>query len=138
MSKSRSRPLTTARHVAMYLLRELTGLSLIKIGEHFDRDHTTALHGIKKIEGLMPARGSTYRQVQELTKKIPGSRAQRVHERWETILAACGLAVPTIAEALADCGSSPARPHAGRVIRGGYAGRTGARPLFPHLLLLLV
>src|SRR5262245_45926855 len=33
VSKSRSRPLTTARHVAMYLLRELTGLSLIKIGE---------------------------------------------------------------------------------------------------------
>ena len=70
VSKSRSRPLTTARHVAMYLLRELTGLSLIKIGEHFARDHTTVLHGIKKIEGLMPARGSTYRQVQDLTKRI--------------------------------------------------------------------
>jgi chromosomal replication initiator protein len=70
ISKSRSRPLTTARHVAMYLLRELTGLSLIKIGELFERDHTTALHGIKKIEALMPARGSVYRQVQELTKKI--------------------------------------------------------------------
>jgi chromosomal replication initiator protein len=70
VSKSRSRPLTTARHVAMYLLRELTGLSLIKIGEHFARDHTTALHGIKKIEGLMGARGSTYRQVQDLTKRI--------------------------------------------------------------------
>ena len=70
VSKSRSRPLTTARHVAMYLLRELTGLSLIKIGDHFDRDHTTVLHGVKKIEGLMPARGSTYKQVQELTKKI--------------------------------------------------------------------
>jgi chromosomal replication initiator protein len=70
LSKSRSRPLTTARHVAMYLMREFTGLSLIKIGELFDRDHTTALHGIKKIESLMPARGSTYRQVQELTKKI--------------------------------------------------------------------
>jgi chromosomal replication initiator protein len=70
VSKSRSRPLTTARHVSMYLMRELTGLSLIKIGEHFNRDHTTALHGIKKIEALMPARGSTYRQVQELTKKI--------------------------------------------------------------------
>jgi chromosomal replication initiator protein len=69
-SKSRSRPLTTARHVAMYLLRELTGLSLIKIGELFDRDHTTALHGINKIAGLMPARGSMYRQVNELTKKI--------------------------------------------------------------------
>jgi chromosomal replication initiator protein len=72
VSKSRSRPLTTARHVAMYLLREMTGLSLIKIGEHFDRDHTTAMHGIKKIEALMPQRGSVYRQVQELTKKVRG------------------------------------------------------------------
>ena len=70
VSKSRSRPLTTARHVAMYLLRELTGLSLIKIGELFERDHTTALHGIKKVEGLMPQRGSVYRQVQDLTKRI--------------------------------------------------------------------
>src|SRR5712691_10070788 len=70
ISKSRSRPLTTARHVAMYLLRELTGLSLIKIGEQFNRDHTTVLHGVKKIEGLMPARGILYRQVLELTKKI--------------------------------------------------------------------
>ena len=72
-SKSRSRPLTNARHVAMYLMRELTGLSLIKIGELFDRDHTTALHGIKRIEGLMPARDVTYRQVQELTKIIKAS-----------------------------------------------------------------
>jgi chromosomal replication initiator protein len=70
VSKSRSRPLTTARHVAMYLLREHTGLSLIKIGDLFQRDHTTAMHGIKKIEALMSARGSTYRQVQELTKKV--------------------------------------------------------------------
>ncbi|MGH2682011.1 MAG: chromosomal replication initiator protein DnaA [Actinomycetota bacterium] len=70
VSKSRSRPLTTARHIAMYLLRELTGLSLIKIGELFDRDHSTALHGIQKIEGQMPVRGSTYKQVQDLTKKI--------------------------------------------------------------------
>jgi chromosomal replication initiator protein len=73
VSKSRSRPLTTARHIAMYLLREQTGLSLIKIGEWFERDHTTVLHGIKKIEALMPARGSVYRQVQELTKKIRAS-----------------------------------------------------------------
>jgi len=70
VSKSRSRPLTTARHIAMYLLRELTGLSLIKIGELFDRDHSTALHGIKRIETLMPNRDTVYRQVQELTKRI--------------------------------------------------------------------
>jgi chromosomal replication initiator protein len=70
VSKSRSRPLTMARHIAMYLLRELTGLSLIKIGEMFDRDHSTALHGIKRIENLMPNRDTVYRQVQELTKRI--------------------------------------------------------------------
>jgi chromosomal replication initiator protein len=70
VGKSRSRPLTTARHVAMYLARECTGLSLIKIGELFDRDHTTALHGIRKTEELMRARGSVYTQVQALTRKI--------------------------------------------------------------------
>jgi chromosomal replication initiation ATPase DnaA len=69
-SKSRSRPLTTARHVAMYLLRDCTGLSLIKIGEWFDRDHTTVLHGIKKIEMLMRDRAPIFRQVQDLTRKI--------------------------------------------------------------------
>src|SRR5205823_11382545 len=77
VSKSRSRPLTTARHVAMYLLRELTGLSLIKIGEQFDRDHTTALHGIKKIEALMPARGNIYRQVLDLTKRLKAAGLPR-------------------------------------------------------------
>jgi chromosomal replication initiator protein len=70
VSKSRSRPLTTARHVAMYLMRECTGLSLIKIGELFERDHTTVLHGVKKIEMLMRDRAPIFRQVQDLTKQI--------------------------------------------------------------------
>ena len=70
VSKSRSRPLTQARHIAMYLIRECTGLSLIKIGEAFNRDHTTALHGIKKVEADMRARDATFRQVQDLTRII--------------------------------------------------------------------
>ncbi|MFN2544397.1 MAG: chromosomal replication initiator protein DnaA [Actinomycetota bacterium] len=70
VSKNRSRPLTTARHVAMYLLRECTGLSLIKIGELFDRDHTTVLHGVKKIELLMRDRAPIFKQVQDLTRKV--------------------------------------------------------------------
>ncbi len=71
MSKSRSRPLTQARHIAMYLMRENTGLSLVKIGEIFGgRDHTTALHGIKKVEADMRARDTTFRQVQDLTRNI--------------------------------------------------------------------
>ena len=73
MSKSRSRPLTQARHIAMYLVREWTGLSLVKIGEIFGgRDHTTVLHGINKVEGEMRARDATFRQVQDLTRIIRG------------------------------------------------------------------
>ena len=73
ISKSRSRPLTQARHIAMYLMRENTGLSLVKIGEIFGgRDHTTALHGIKKVEADMRARDTTFRQVQDLTRSIRG------------------------------------------------------------------
>jgi chromosomal replication initiator protein len=72
-SKSRSRPLTQARHIAMYLTRECTGLSLVKIGEIFGgRDHTTVLHGIKKVEDEMRARDQTFRQVQDLTRIIRG------------------------------------------------------------------
>ncbi len=72
-SKSRSRPLTTARHIGMYLMRECTGLSLVKIGEIFGgRDHTTVLHGIKKVEDEMRARDTTFRQVQDLTRSVRG------------------------------------------------------------------
>jgi len=71
ISKSRSRPLTNARHVAMYLIRECTGMSLVKIGEMFGgRDHTTALHGINKIGGDMRDREPVYRQVQDLSRII--------------------------------------------------------------------
>jgi chromosomal replication initiator protein len=72
-SKSRSRPLTQARHIGMYLMRECTGLSLVKIGEIFGgRDHTTVLHGIKKVEDEMRARDTTFRHVQDLTRVVRG------------------------------------------------------------------
>ena len=48
-----------ARHIAMYLMRECTGLSLVKIGEIFGgRDHTTVLHGINEGRGRNAGRGS--------------------------------------------------------------------------------
>lgn len=73
VSPNRSRPLTTARHVAMYLMRECSGQSLVKIGATFGgRDHTTARHGILKIERDMRARTTTYRQVQDLSRIIRG------------------------------------------------------------------
>jgi chromosomal replication initiator protein len=71
VSPNRSRPLTTARHVAMYIMRECSGQSLVKIGDTFGgRDHTTARHGILKIERDMRARNTTYRQVQDLSRII--------------------------------------------------------------------
>ncbi len=68
---SRSRVLVTARQIAMYLCRELTDLSLPKIGQHFGgRDHTTVMHAERKIRSLMAERRSIYNQVTELTNKI--------------------------------------------------------------------
>ncbi|HEV2451286.1 MAG TPA: chromosomal replication initiator protein DnaA [Streptosporangiaceae bacterium] len=68
---SRSRVLATARQIAMYLCRELTDLSLPKIGQHFGgRDHTTVMYADRKIRSLMAERRSIYNQVTELTNRI--------------------------------------------------------------------
>ncbi|WP_407643108.1 chromosomal replication initiator protein DnaA [Actinotalea fermentans] len=68
---SRSRVLVTARQIAMYLCRELTDMSLPKIGQQFGgRDHTTVMHANRKIRELMAERRSIYNQVTELTNRI--------------------------------------------------------------------
>ena len=68
---SRSRVLVNARQIAMYLCRELTDLSLPKIGQQFGgRDHTTVMHAERKIRQLMAERRSIFNQVTELTNRI--------------------------------------------------------------------
>ena len=68
---SRSRVLVTARQIAMYLCRELTDLSLPKIGQNFGgKDHTTVMHAVKKVSGLMAERRALYNQVTELTNRV--------------------------------------------------------------------
>ncbi|MCC5948604.1 MAG: chromosomal replication initiator protein DnaA [Nitriliruptoraceae bacterium] len=70
-SASRSRQLVGARQIAMYLTRELTEMSLPRIGKAFGgRDHTTVMHAKSKIAGLMQERRQIYDQVQELTNRI--------------------------------------------------------------------
>ena len=70
-SADRSRVLVNARQIAMYLCRELTDLSLPKIGQLFGgRDHTTVMHANKKIRQQMAERRSTFNQVTELTNRI--------------------------------------------------------------------
>lgn len=68
---SRSRTLVNARQIAMYLCRELTDLSLPKIGQQFGgRDHTTVMHADRKIRQLMGERAHLYEQISELTTQI--------------------------------------------------------------------
>ncbi len=68
---SRSRVLVNARQIAMYLCRELTELSLPKIGQTFGgRDHTTVMHADRKVRQLMAERRSIFNQVTELTNRI--------------------------------------------------------------------
>ncbi|PRI12331.1 chromosomal replication initiator protein DnaA [Leucobacter massiliensis] len=73
---TRAQQIATARQIAMYLCRELTPLSLPKIGQLFGgRDHTTVMYAHKKISQLIAERRSIYNQVQELTTRIKqGSR----------------------------------------------------------------
>ena len=70
-SKSRTRTLTNARQIAMYLLRELTDMSLPRIGQELGgRDHTTVMHAVRKVGAQMAERRTTFNQVTDLTNKI--------------------------------------------------------------------
>jgi chromosomal replication initiator protein len=71
VSPSRSRVLVQARQIAMFLCRELTDLSLPKIGENFgNRDHTTVMHAERKVRAQITEKLSVYNQITELTSRI--------------------------------------------------------------------
>ena len=68
---NRRRPLVTARQVSMYVFRELTDFSYPAIGREFGgRDHSTVMHAVEKIAGLMKERQQIYNQVTELIVRI--------------------------------------------------------------------
>jgi chromosomal replication initiator protein len=73
----KTKQIAMARQIAMYLCRELTDLTLPKIGATFGgRDHTTVMHATKKIRTELAERRQTYDHVQELTARIR-ERARR-------------------------------------------------------------
>ncbi|MFD1720497.1 chromosomal replication initiator protein DnaA [Amnibacterium endophyticum] len=75
---SRAQQIASARQIAMYLCRELTNLSLPKIGQLFGgRDHTTVMYANRKINELMKERRSIYNQVTELTSRIKQDQRYR-------------------------------------------------------------
>jgi len=67
---SRAQAIAQARQIAMYLCRELTSLSLPKIGQLIGRDHTTVMYANNKISELIKERRSVYNQVTDLTHMI--------------------------------------------------------------------
>ncbi|WP_207769325.1 chromosomal replication initiator protein DnaA [Nocardioides currus] len=68
---SRGRHLVMARQIGMYLCRELTDLSLPKIGAEFgNRDHTTVMYADRKIRQLLAERRAVFNQVSELTNRL--------------------------------------------------------------------
>ncbi len=71
---SRTQPLVSARQIAMYLCRELTDLSLPKIGQALGgRDHTTVMHADRKIRQLLAERRVVFNQVAEITNRLKRS-----------------------------------------------------------------
>jgi chromosomal replication initiator protein len=70
---NRRRPLVNARQIGMYVFRELTDYSYPAIGREFgNRDHTTVIHAVDKISGLIMERRQVYEQVTELILRIKG------------------------------------------------------------------
>jgi chromosomal replication initiator protein len=68
---SRRRPLVTARQIGMYVFREMTDFSYPAIAREFGgRDHTTVIHAVEKITGLMGERRQIFNQVSDLIHQI--------------------------------------------------------------------
>lgn len=72
-SKKRTRDIAFPRQIAMYLCRELTDMSLPKIGDDFGgRDHTTVIHACDKISEEINTNPETRRAINELKRNISG------------------------------------------------------------------
>ena len=70
-SKRRTKNLTVPRQVAMFLMRELLDLPLIRIGSHFGgRDHSTVIHSIRKVEETMADDPTFERRVAALREEL--------------------------------------------------------------------
>lgn len=70
LSTSRTKEITMARQVAMYIIRQLTKLSLPEIGKVFSRDHTTVIHSLEKVEGLIKDDRETAEKIRDIKSNV--------------------------------------------------------------------
>lgn len=74
LSKRRTKPLTTYRHIAMYLCRKLLEDSLEEIGEKFGgRDHSTVMNGCDKVCKLIETNEEKAAEIKSIEKRIIGN-----------------------------------------------------------------
>ncbi len=69
-SKKRNETIANARHIAIYLIRKLTELPLKSIGEIFNRDYSTAISSISKVELNIKTKNNTSMEIKKLIKEI--------------------------------------------------------------------
>ena len=69
-SSTKSKNVSYPRQIAMYIMKELTGFSQVQIGQFFNKDHTTILHGIKKIKSDIEEDISKKTLVENIMKNI--------------------------------------------------------------------
>lgn len=73
-SKNRAKELAEARHIAMFLMKKLTGKSLRDIGGFLGgRDHSTVMHGLQKIEGHIQHDSALFERVKKLENELVGT-----------------------------------------------------------------
>ena len=71
-SSRRARTVARPRQIAMYLAKQLTSRSLPEIGRKFDRDHTTVMHAVRKVEELILEDASLAENVDALRRVLEG------------------------------------------------------------------
>lgn len=69
-ARERPQHIAAARHVAFYLVRDLTSLSFPEVGAYFNRDHSTIMHGIARLKQRMAEMPQLAQQVQHLRAKL--------------------------------------------------------------------
>ncbi len=72
MGKIRTDEITHARHIVMYLLKEMIGMPQLKIGKFMNKDNSTVIHGIKKIKEELETNPKTKSEIENLKKDIRG------------------------------------------------------------------
>ena len=73
MGQKRNDSIVNARHIAIYLLRELTDMSYQNVGKSFNRDHATIVSSIKKTKEKMNADSVFEAQIEDMMTDLKSS-----------------------------------------------------------------